>query len=59
LLVVPAHPEESYLLAKVGGMETWSFSCVIGPLMPVGAPKLSNADITSLRAWIEQGAKYP
>jgi WD40 repeat protein/mono/diheme cytochrome c family protein len=48
--IVPGHPEKSYLIEQVtpkaGKAE-----------MPKDAPPLTEAEITTIRKWIEQGAK--
>jgi hypothetical protein len=50
LLVTPGNAEGSYLLDRlVPGGDT--------PLMPVGAPPLSEAELERLRDWIQGGAK--
>src|SRR5262249_60105755 len=52
--VVPGKPDKSELIARVT-------TDVEGQLMPpkkIGK-KLSDAEVATLRAWIEQGADYP
>jgi Protein of unknown function (DUF1549)/Protein of unknown function (DUF1553)/Planctomycete cytochrome C len=48
--LVPGKPEDSLLLKRV--------TSVVGPQMPPGGAKLSEAQIASLRDWIAEGAPW-
>ncbi|MDW7711531.1 MAG: hypothetical protein SCH98_13765 [Deferrisomatales bacterium] len=49
LLVAPGNPDGSYLLERLApGGDT--------PLMPLGAPRLSEEELERLREWIREGA---
>lgn len=50
-VVVPGKPEESELIKRVKGEST--------PQMPIGAPALSDSDISTLEKWILAGAPGP
>jgi len=52
--VVPGDPERSFLLRKLTALGPGE-----GSLMPRDAPRLSDADIELVRAWIEAGAPPP
>lgn len=45
-VIVPGNPEESHL-----------FQMVQSGQMPQGGPKLNDAEIAAIRAWIQNGAK--
>lgn len=49
--IVPGYPRQSLLYRRVSGTE-------FGPQMPLTGP-LSAQEITTIKAWIEQGAKWP
>ena len=53
--VVPGEPEASYLLDKVGAGD--EVPC--NDIMPLGAPRLDDAEVDLLRTWIAQGATPP
>lgn len=53
--VVPGEPEASYLLDKVGAGDDVPCS----DIMPLGAPRLDDAEVALLRAWIAEGAVPP
>lgn len=47
MLVVPGHPEASYLLMKIKGSDG-----IIGNRMPLGAKPLSDTDVGAVEQWI-------
>src|SRR3954447_4796922 len=47
--LVPGNPESSRLYRRIAGLEQ--------PAMPLGS-KLSDAEIASIRQWIQNGAKW-
>ncbi len=47
--VIPGNPDQSLLVLRISGAE--------GPQMPLGGPALSEADQTTIRAWIQAGAE--
>lgn len=49
--VIPGNAQESYLIIKVEGRQTF------GARMPLGGAALDNIDLTNLKNWINQGAK--
>lgn len=51
-IVVPENPAASLLVQRVAGDSH-------GEQMPPDAPPLSNADLETLRRWIQQGADWP
>src|SRR5439155_16955597 len=48
--IVPRHPEKSYLIEQITPAAGKA-------AMPKDAPPLTDAEITTIRKWIEQGAK--
>ncbi len=52
-LIVPGHPEQSYVLAKVQGKNVCD-----GARMPLGGPYLADSDIQVLSDWICEGAPF-
>jgi len=48
--VLPNTPNNSYIITKLSGTQT------VGQRMPLGGPFLSQAEIDSVRAWIQAGA---
>ncbi len=50
-VIVPGKSADSKLIRLVGGVER--------PIMPVGGSRLTPEEVGLLRAWIDQGAKWP
>ena len=48
--VIRGNPDESYLVKKLMGTAS------IGERMPLGGNPISNADLTTIRQWITEGA---
>ncbi|MGI8421798.1 MAG: carboxypeptidase-like regulatory domain-containing protein, partial [Gaiellaceae bacterium] len=55
--VVAGDPGRSFLFQKIAGDPKLGDIPAIGARMPQNAPRMSQADIDTIRAWIEQGAK--
>lgn len=56
-LVVPGHPEESYLLEKLTSTRTELCRAGHWPRMPpLSYPPLAAAQIAMIRDWIQNGA---
>lgn len=51
LRVIPGNAQDSYLIVKVEGRQTF------GSRMPFGGAALDSIDLTNLRNWIDKGAK--
>jgi hypothetical protein len=49
--VIPADPENSYLIHKLEGRST-----IVGGRMPFNGPYLTSGQIDVIKHWIEQGA---
>jgi hypothetical protein len=49
--VIPGNANESYLVVKVEGRQSF------GERMPIGGSPLDNIDLANLKNWIDQGAK--
>jgi hypothetical protein len=49
--VIPGNANDSYLVVKVEGRQTF------GEKMPIGGSALDNIDLSNLKNWINQGAK--
>jgi Tol biopolymer transport system component len=56
-LVVPSHPEQSFLLTKIGLSEA-QVPCTAGTTMPPSGT-LSSQSQTAISLWIKQGAQPP
>jgi hypothetical protein len=50
-IVAPGDPDNSVLLKKLSG------DLSVGPQMPYAPPRLTPAEVATLKAWIEQGAE--
>src|ERR1700674_4972192 len=48
--IVPGNAEQSQLYRRVAGLET--------PSMPMQAPPLTAAQVSAIKAWIDQGANW-
>lgn len=55
--VVAGDPERSFLFRKIAGDPKLGDIPSIGARMPQGAPRMAQADIDLVAAWIRQGAK--
>jgi len=50
--IAPGDPDNSYLMLKITGA-----AGIVGARMPLGRSPLSDANIQTIRAWIEAGAQ--
>jgi mono/diheme cytochrome c family protein len=55
--VIAGDPERSFLYQKIAGDPKLGDIPAIGARMPQGAPRMAQADIDLVAAWIRQGAK--
>lgn len=53
--VAPGDPDQSFLIWKLGGHQPYDES-TSGSLMPWAIPRLTDDELTALRAWITAGA---